>query len=229
VKRYGLMWLAVGLLLSGLILLLDRLAPAIDVIGLARDWWPLVIVAVGAVSALHLRTRLGVARGPVLFALLGLVILVALRNPLPAAWRPALLPLAMCAIGAVILITLLVRAPAGGPRPVERVFLLGQGRRIPWRVTEPTVLAIRALAGGSIVTVADGSTAKAGRLEVTAILSDVEVIVPDGWTVFIDSPRASTGRLHGVPTAPTATAADLQIHAFSLLGKVDVRTPQQVI
>ena len=190
VKRYGSAWLAVALLMAGLIWLLHRLAPVVAVDALVRDWWPVGMVAVGLAGAARPRTPLGVSRGPVIFAVAGAVILAILHNPVPQPWRPALLPLVLCGAGVAILVVRLARAPARELRPFERILLIGQGRRVTWPVRTPTVLAIHAIASGSIVTIPDSATAKAGRLEITALLSDVEVIVPDGWTVWGPSTSA---------------------------------------
>lgn len=46
-KRYGSEWLAMLLLVTGLIWLLNRLAPVFDPAGVVRDWWPLAMVVVG--------------------------------------------------------------------------------------------------------------------------------------------------------------------------------------
>jgi hypothetical protein len=84
----------------------------------------------------------------VLFALLGLVVLAVIHNPAPASWRPALPPLVVCGLGVAILIGRVVRASAPPPRPLERVLLVGVGRRIDWPVRAPSILDVRAVAGG---------------------------------------------------------------------------------
>jgi hypothetical protein len=223
VKRYGSVWLAVLLLVAGLIWLLNRLEPALDLLALTRSWWPLVMVAVGLAGAAHLRAPLGAAKGPVLFALLGLVVLAVIHNPVPANWRPALSPLVVCGLGAAILIGRVVWGSAPPPRPLERVLLIGVGRRIEWPVRAPSILDVRAVIGGSIITIPTGSTARAGRVEITALLSDVEVVVPTGWAVFVGDSRGHE-RLLGVPTAADAASADLQIQSLSLFGRVVVRS-----
>ncbi|GIM96850.1 hypothetical protein [Paractinoplanes toevensis] len=222
-KRYGSVWLAALLVVAGLFWLLNRLAPTLDLSALAWSWWPLVMVAVGLGGAAHLRAPLGTAKGPLLFALLGLAVLAVIHNPTPASWRPALPPLVVCALGMAILIGRAVRASAPTPRPLERVLLVGLGRRIDWPVRAPSILDVRALASGSIITIPAGSTARAGRIEITALLSDVEVVVPAGWAVFVDDSRGNE-RLLGVPAAADAASADLQIQSLSLFGKVLVRT-----
>jgi hypothetical protein len=222
VKRYGSLWLAVLLLVAGLAWLVNRLAPAIDLTGLARDWWPAAMVLVGLAGAVHLRAPLGAAKGPVIFALLGLALLAVIHNPAPVQWRPALPPLILCAVGMAVLVARAVSASVGPPRPLERVLLIGLGRRLDWPVNAPSILDIRALVGGSIVTIPHGSTANAGRLEVTALLSEVEVVVPAGWAVFVH-PGSGGERLLGVPAAPDAATADLELQTQSFLGRVVVR------
>jgi hypothetical protein len=221
VKRYGSVWLAVLLLAAGLIWLLNRLAPAVDLTGLARDWWPLAMVAVGVVGAWNLREPLGPAKGPAIFALLGIAILLVIHNPVPADWRPALPPLGLCALGVAILVGRAMNAIPSPPRTLERVLLIGLGRRLDWPVATPSILDVRALAGGSIITIPAGS-ARAGRMEITALLSDVEVVVPAGWAVFVE-PDGGARRAPGVPAAPDAATADLEIQSQRFLGQVVVR------
>jgi hypothetical protein len=223
VNRNRLRWAASGLALLGVVLLANQAWPSLAVGDHLAQWWPLVLVLVGLIGVLNLAVPIRLVRAPLLIAVAGAALVVVVRHPWPGGSWAGLLPLAAVGIGFTVLVGLAGQPGRPRRRHIDSALLIAQGRRIEWGNPEGGVFALRAVASGAILTVA-AVPAGSRRLEITAIASDVDVIVPPGWAVFVDSHRVFGSQRSSVREAASPDDADLRVFAFALLGSVNFRS-----
>ncbi|MER5504811.1 hypothetical protein ABT052_05705 [Streptomyces sp. NPDC002766] len=223
-------WIALTLFGAGLVLLMDRLAPSAHVLTLVRRWWPLALVLLGVGGAIRLLLATKhVLRGPLFIAFTGGLLLLVTLDPFPESVRPLLWPLVLLTAGTAMLVALAVRPPRTQGSLVTRLVSVAEGRRVVWPQGEFSLGIVTAVASGCVIDltaarlqeVLDESTLEVrgyeSRLDINAILSGVELLVPADWRyVHRQYPEDENDgeRLSSTPT--------LRIKSFSLLGGVKI-------
>jgi hypothetical protein len=219
-------WIAVALCVGGLAALIDQLAPSAQLFGLARDWWPMLLVLAGLGGAVRLllETR-NVLRGPVFLTLAGMVLLLVTLDPLPSAVRPLLVPALLILLGGAMLVRLAAAGQEVPERAVTRLVCIAEARRVAWPRGEFSLGTITTVASGCVIDLTRATPLdNVARLDITAALSGVDLRIPDGWRVTFDSHRVagrcpgSADDRPGVPGAPT-----LEVKALVIGAGIEVR------
>jgi hypothetical protein len=208
-----------ALVLLGVLFLLD----AFDVVvagEVIAGWWPLVVVAVGA---LRLTGRPPDVLGGGITVAIGLVLLAMTLDVIEVSVLALVWPLALIAVG--LYLVLAHRRPARPDPDVDEVsaVVLFSGRELA-----PTS---RAFTGGSLVAVFGGldvdlrgcTLAEGARLDVTVALGGCDIKVPPGWQVRMTGPAILGGadnRAEG--QVPGADAPTLDVRVLAILGGIEV-------
>ncbi|MER6417971.1 hypothetical protein [Streptomyces sp. NPDC001137] len=230
-------WIALALSAVGLTALVDRLAPSAHVLAVLREWWPLALVALGLGGALRLLLATkNVLRGPMTIALAGAVLLLVTRDPLPDSLRPYLWPLALLLLGTFMLAGMAATAPATEGLLVTRLVSVAEARRVVWPRGEFSLATVTAVASGCVIDLREARLHETrddelvwheARLDVTAVLSGVDVVVPAAWDVQVER-YSSRWRQRPVEDNPVPEKPTLHIKALSLFGGVEVRKAEKV-
>ena len=219
----GLVVVAVGVLY-----LLDA-ADALDAGSVIADWWPSLVVALGA---FQLADRAHGVAGPLVLMGLGGFLLMLTTGAIGEASWAYIWPALVVAGGLFILFR-----------------WVGAGRLPRTARDEDTIVATgilggprastssQAFQGGSLTAVLGGVTLdlrgalpvpEGARVNATAVLGGVDVLVPEGWRVTV----SGTPILGGVADRTTprddlpAGAPRLHVDAVAVLGGVDVKHPE---
>jgi hypothetical protein len=124
---------AVGLVVAGAALFLDRVQPSWQVFDVASRWWPVSLIILGVVGMVRLLWAYNPKRGPLLVALAGAFLLLITRDPLPSSVDKFVWPAVMALTGLLMLVHLAVVKPVGD-RLVTRLLSVGGTRRLRWPV-----------------------------------------------------------------------------------------------
>lgn len=229
-------WIALALSAAGLIALVNRLAPSAHIFAVMRDWWPLALVALGLGGALRLLLATkNVLRGPLAVALVGALLLLLTLDPLPDSVRPYLWPLALLLAGTFMLASLAATAPVAEGLLVTRLVSVAEARRVRWPRGEFSLATVTAVASGCVIDLCEARLQEnrvddvlwyEARLDVTAVLSGVDVLVPHGWEWNIER-YSSRWRQQPVSDPPIPKMPTLHIRALSLLGGIEVRRAEE--
>ncbi|MEU6375120.1 hypothetical protein [Streptomyces sp. NPDC046909] len=228
-------WIALALFGVGLTLLVDRLAPSARVLATVRHWWPLALVLLGVGGALRLLVATkNVLRGPMVVTVAGGLLLLVTLDPFSASVQPLLWPAALLAAGTAMLVALAVRASTADERLVTRLVSVAEGRRVVWPKGEFSLGTVTAVASGCVIDLSEARLQEIrdadtdellgyeARIDITAVLSGIDLMVPEGWRVRHEE-YPDTQRDDELPSkAPT-----LRIKTFSLLGGVRIRPEGQ--
>lgn len=220
-KRSGGVWFAVGVIVLGTVLLIARARPDIDVWQQIRQWWPAGLVLLGIAGLVSLLPATSAKRGPLVLIAFGAVLLVVTTGRLPVWLHAYIWPVLLIVVGVIILVR-----RAGGEhemsQPTARMWLVAQSRTLTWPTTGPSVLIMRAVASGCVVRI-DGARDRRVRLEITAVLTGVDVLVPKDWTVHLGPPGPG-GRVQNLAKeAESSDKANLQVIALSVFSGIEVR------
>ncbi|MFF4061136.1 hypothetical protein ACFYZ8_39295 [Streptomyces sp. NPDC001668] len=228
------LWIALALSAVGLTALVDRLAPSAHVLAVLGDWWPLSLVALGLGGGLRLvLATKNVLRGPLVVAFAGVLLLFLTRDPLPDSARPYLWPLALLLAGTFMLVGMAVTAPAADGLLVTRLVSVAEARSVVWPRGEFSLATVTAVASGCVIDLrearlhrtvdSNGNVGLEARLDVTAVLSGIDIVVPAGWELKVE--RYSARWRGPQPSAPDPPSTPtLHIKALSLLGGIEIRT-----
>ncbi|MEV4144088.1 hypothetical protein AB0J40_10495 [Amycolatopsis sp. NPDC049691] len=205
----------------GTILLIARARPDIDLWQQVRRWWPVGLILLGGAGLVSLLPAASAKRGPLVLIVLGAGSLVVTSGGFPEWLRGYIWPLSLIVLGVVVLVR-----RSGGEQPISqptaRMWLVAQSRTFPWPTTGPSVLIMRAVASGCVIRL-DGSENRQVRLEITAVLTGVDIWVPKGWTVH-SGPPGPGGRVRNLATeAGAPESANLQVIALSVLSGIEVK------
>lgn len=198
-RPVGLAVVGVGLLVAGVLLLLDQLGVA-DTTAVVADWWPVVVVGLGLGQLYERRWGSGAVTVVVGLVLLAWTSDVADVNPI------ALLgPVLLIVIGGAVLVAS-GRVVSGGEVGPVAVFGSGRLEGGPAEVADRTTYAVF---GDVDVTLTGDGTDDIGLSTIT-VFGDTKVHVPPGWridnrtvTLFGDS------KAPGVPGPETGPTIEL--------------------
>jgi 4-amino-4-deoxy-L-arabinose transferase-like glycosyltransferase len=214
---------AVALVLIGFVLLLQRAEPEFDLTGLFQRYWPAIFVLVGLVSLANLHTRTKAARVALLLVLAGGFLTLLTADLLPNQLRPYGLPVALVAAGTAVLIQQARRGERRPEKLVDRFFFIGHTRQVNRTLSTPSLLVLFALVGGCELYFED-SVGTPARVDITAGLSGIDIVVPKGWTVYVEPPAIGRQPVNHAPAADSPDEANLRVHALCLLSGVVIRS-----
>ncbi|MEU9382773.1 hypothetical protein AB0D38_18145 [Streptomyces sp. NPDC048279] len=231
-------WIALALFAVGLTALVDRLAPSAHVLAALRDWWPLALVVLGLGGALRLLLATkNVLRGPLVVAVVGALLLVLTRDPLPPSVRPYVWPLALLFAGTFMLAGMAATTTAARGLLVTRLVSVAEARRVVWPQGEFSLATVMAFASGCVIDLrkaqlhenvdANGRAWREARLEVTAVLSGVDILVPHGWEWTVER-YSSHWRQPPVGPPEIPERQTLHIKALALLGGIEIRRVAEI-
>jgi hypothetical protein len=200
----------------GALFLLDE-AGVVDAGRTLGAWWPLGFVVAGAVLLVVDRRA---TSGAVFLGVTGAILLSFTTGVLDGRAWSFIWPIVIIAAGAGTIVAG-GRVGSRGPDLRSMVVLHRRTLRPPPGFRSATVTAVL----GAVRLDLTGGEAAPGGVEVaaTAILSGIDVIVPDGWHVSISGVPIlgawdDTTRRDSPPGAP-----QLRVRAFPILGGVEVR------
>lgn len=213
--------LGLGLVALGILFLLDQ-AGTIDAGEIIGDWWPVVIIAIGAIQFLE-QPRSPV--GPLIVVGIGIVLLLAQLDVVgDDVWR-FVWPVALVIVGLVFLLRRPGRS-AASDRPEDVV-----GTTAFFSGTE-IVSSSQRFAGGSATAIFGGvelDLRKArldpdgATLAVTAVCGGVDVIVPRGWRVETSGTPILGGVDNKIEAPPDGDGPVLRIDLTVLLGGAEIK------
>ncbi|MEV6491005.1 hypothetical protein AB0M20_20685 [Actinoplanes sp. NPDC051633] len=220
------LWLGTGLVIFGGLWLWDRLRPSADVPGMVATWWPAGLFLFGLLGVLRLLLRKPAAWIPFLIMTVGYVLLLRTTGRLPDKVDLLFWPGLLTVVGVALLIWWWRQRPASPM--IGRLTSIAEARRIKWPAPEHerSLAHLVAIMSGCEVqlTPASGKTAEA-RLEITAIGSGVEVVIPTGWKVALHK-REILGRCRDLPDPDESTTSPvLTVKALAIGASVDLVRP----
>ncbi|WP_433380598.1 hypothetical protein ACQPZX_15600 [Actinoplanes sp. CA-142083] len=214
-------WAAALLSVAGAVLLVDRTVPAADLSAVVARWWPLALLALGAIGVLRLLPASGAMTGPLLLVMVGGVALLFTLRPLPGWAGPLVLPLLLLAGGiGLSLVGRRERAAQPDDPTVRREVLVASGNPLEWDPGQQPLLLMRSLVGGCLLTVRKGPVK--GMVDIRAALSGIDVVVPRGSTVHLYARGPGLRRTVTADEAPP-DVADLRIVVLSAFSTLNVR------
>ncbi|WP_198152990.1 hypothetical protein [Pseudofrankia sp. DC12] len=201
-----------------------------------RQWWPLAIVVLGLAGLLRLVDARQSLRGPLVLVVAGVALLLITANPFQDTWSRAGLPLALLPVG-WFLVTPRAHAPASGDRANwPREVCVADSRYVVSGATGLVQATIYVAAGGLVLDLRQAVPVRrqsepwtrslpghGARLELTAVLGGVDIIVPATWSVVLDQ-RDWAGRCRNrVPEVQEERLTGrLEIAALVILGGVEI-------
>jgi predicted membrane protein len=213
--------LGLGLVALGAVLLLDRLGVlnSDEVIG---RWWPVVIIAFGALQFTERRRS---PLGPLIVISFGVLLLVTrLQIVSEDVWR-YLWPIALIVVGLLLVLRRGVSGAQGGnPDDTVNTTAIFSGNSV--------ISTSQQLRGGSVTAAFGGVTLdlRQARLDpsgatvtVLAVCGGAEVLVPRGWRVVTTGTPMFGGMANKTETPPEADAPSLRVDATVLFGGVEVK------
>ncbi|MFG1993781.1 hypothetical protein ACGFJ7_27775 [Actinoplanes sp. NPDC048988] len=184
------LWIGAGLATLGLLLLAERAFPSANVLQQTSKWWPLALVALGLAGLIRLAGTRPALLIPLVTTVLGVVLVFRTTGVIPATVDKYVWP-AVAAIAGVGILVYAIKNPQRVETlpAVRRIISVASPRRIAWPRHENALTHLIAVGSGCVVELPAPDGFKGARLEITAFGSAVDVLVPDGWRVDVDSQR----------------------------------------
>lgn len=211
----GLLLVALGgLFLAGEAGVLD----AGEVIG---DWWPVIIIVVGAGQLLERRHA---PVGPLIVISVGLVLLATQLDVLgDNVWR-LVWPLILIAIGLSLVLRRSGDSVAGTPDELIRIAVAFSGSEVRSTAQNFKGGSITAVSGGAHLDLRQARLDPAGAsLSVFALFGEADVIVPRGWRLEAKGLPLFGGFDNKADAPAEAGAPTLRIDATAIFGGVEVK------
>jgi predicted membrane protein len=221
--RPGRILLGVALIALGVVFLLDR-ADVLDAGETIGDWWPAAIIAVGDVQLFDRPRSL---LGPGIVIGIGVILLLFTTDVVTGSVFALLWPALLIAVGLGILFRhgrgSAVTTEEGTTDDVVRATAVFGGHEVASRSTAFKGGSATAVFGGVTIDLRNAQLDPEGaRLDVTALLGGVEILVPKGWRVT----TSGTPILGGIDNKTAGEAAEgpeLRIDALTILGGTDIK------
>lgn len=216
-----------GRLLVGLVLVAVGVGLALDAADqiefgrLVGTYWPLLLVVLGAVQLIDGGGR---RAGPFVLMLVGAALLAYNLGVVRREWVQYLGPALLILLGLIFL------APSG-PRKAAASQAKGRFRRIAFLGGFDERLhgtfeggEVTALFGGGTLDLREASLRPGGaRLEASATMGSVEIVVPPTWQVELDA-TPILGGVENKTSRPAASDAPvLRIRAVAVMGGVEIK------
>lgn len=189
-------------------------------------YWPLALVAVGAVQFVEARTP-GRRVAGVMWMLLGAVLL-ANRLGWVSIRLWALWPLLLVFVGARIFFRAVGRSdlqelsPTADPAVSMIAVLGGSQRRVVSSAFQRA--EVTAFMGGGKLDLRDATMAPGGAVvDVFAVMGGFEVLIPPTWSVDTDVTPIMGGCDDKTQPPASSSAPRLKIRGFAMMGGIDIR------
>lgn len=213
--------LGVGLVALGVVLLLGQL-DVIDAGEVIGSWWPLIIIAIGAMQLVE---RPQAPTGPLIVIAVGLLLLATRLDLLPDRVWQYVWPVGLILVG---LMFVLRRGP-GAAADSDPAEVISASAFFSGTAVVSTAAALRggsatAAFGGVKLDLRQAHLDPAGAtVSASALCGGVEVLVPRGWRVVTSGTPIFGGLDNKADAAPDANAPTLRIEATVLLGGIEVK------
>ncbi len=214
----GQVLLGVLVVAVGVALLLDRTGVVdLDPGALASTWWPLVVIALGVVSALVVPRAWF---GPAVVTAVGAILLLERLDVVePGVWS-ALWPLAVVAVGLGILLR---AGSAGGDADHVTSFAFWWGAEPRTRSQRFTGASLTAIMGGISLDLREADVVGTARIDVFVFWGGVDIRVPRTWRVRTSGLPLLGGWEDKTVPPPEPDAPLLDVRIVSLMGGAEVR------
>jgi hypothetical protein len=208
----------------GVALFVDRVDGVEGFLSILRTWWPLVLIAFGAINLVRFTPYPWGVLGPLLAIMAGAVLLlITLGRPeqddLPVIWP------------AVLVVAGFVVALAGADRPDRaalyqnelRQFIWLRGKRLESHARHFWRAEITVLFGSFELDLRKASLAPKAIINANAVFGAIDLIVPEEVAIRQRRPFLLDRFGLRAEVPPPAPAARLVISALALFGRVTVR------
>jgi hypothetical protein len=184
-------WALLGLVSAalGAALLIERNGGADEMVELATQWWPLLLIGLGLVNLVRLSNTRWAIMGPLLAIIAGALLLLLLLDVLRDDLYPRLWPLLPVIAG-----TMLVLAAAGHREPPLsdhndlRRFVWLRGERLESKARAFFHARISVLLGSFTLDLRQAALKRPTTIYVTAVFGTVEILVDTGTSVTMRRP-----------------------------------------
>ena len=217
----GRLLIGVVLVALGVLYLLDRLGVA-QAGTLIASFWPLVIIAAGLFQvAVTRRLSLGAA----VVLVVGLVLLAASLNLLPANTWQLLWPLALIAVGVLFLAGIFSRGRhQTDERDEPQAFAVFGGQNLASGSQQFKGASLTALFGGVTLDLRPAKLAPEGaEVDVMAAFGGAQIIVPEGWPVEFNGVPVFGGFTDKTAHTAGETGPRLRIRGTAIFGGVEAK------
>lgn len=217
----GRLVMGITLMAVGVLFLLGALGVVDGPGAILRAWWPLVFVLLGAALAFEQRR---VRYGPLLFVVLGLVLLAATTDVVPLDAR-AVWPLALIVAGGWLLLR--PRDGAGRVRvdgsTIEVTSVFGD-RTVHGDAVPLERASLNSVFGDLDVNLSASQATDDMAVDIAVLFGDVDLAVPASWRIAL-SPTSVVGDVKHLPPpqAATADAPLVRVRGFTVFGDITVR------
>ena len=208
----------------GVLVLLDA-AGQVDAGKAISNWWPVVVIAIGALQLVEGRRS---KSGPLILIAIGTVLLLFATDAVGDNGRDYVWAIVLILAGLLILSHWRGKPVPIGSEASEVVRATGVfgGPKVASSSQRFRGASLTAVFGGVTLDLRSARPAPGGAaVNATAVLGGIEVIVPEGWQVEVSGTPILGGiedkTDHSHPVPPDAPR--LEVDALSVLGGVEVK------
>ena len=220
----GRMLLGGVVITLGVLVLLDA-AGQLDAGRAIDHWWPVVLIAIGALQLVEGRRS---TTGPLILITIGVVLLLFATDAVTSDGRDYVWAIVLILVGLLILSHWRGRPVPIGTEATEVVRATGilGGPKVASSSQSFRGASLTAIFGGVTLDLRNARPAPGGAaVNATAVFGGIEVLVPEGWQVELSGTPILGGiedkTDHSHPSAPDAPR--LEVDALSVLGGVEVK------
>lgn len=208
----------------GVLVLLDAAGKA-DAGQVISNWWPVVVIAAGAMQLVERRRS---ATGPLILIAIGVVLLLFATDTVGDNDRGYVWAIVLILVGLLILSHWRGKPVPLGTDTSEMVRATGVfgGPKVASSSQSFRGASLTAIFGGVTLDLRTARPAPGGAaVNATAVFGGIEVLVPEGWQVEVSGTPILGGiedkTDHSHPAPPDAPL--LEVDALSVLGGVEVK------
>lgn len=209
------LWIGLVLLMLGVFGILDATG-TLDSSETIDRWWPVAIIGLGVIGMVVDRR---ISLGPGIVVVIGILLLADQQE-----WTDEDLfgPVLLIAIGLVVLSGFWRRRVEGEHR--EETLVMFGGTKVNDRSEHFTHANVSAVFGGATLDLREAHIDQEGTVDALALFGGVDVVVPKGWRVSVDSTPILGGCTDKTEDGELAAdAPTLNVHATAIFGGVDVK------
>jgi predicted membrane protein len=220
--RPGRVLFGLALIALGVVFLLDR-ADVLDAGQTIADWWPVAIIAVGAVQLFDRPRSL---LGPGIVIGVGVILLLFTTDVVTGSVFALLWPALLIGIGLAILFRH-GRGPAttveGSAEDVARATAVFGSNEVVSRSSAFRGGSATAIFGGVVIDLRNATLHPDGAtIDVTSIMGGVEIVIPRGWRVTT-SGTPILGGIEDTTEGGEGTGPEVRVDALTILGGTEIK------
>jgi predicted membrane protein len=218
----GRVLFGLALIALGLVFLLDR-AGVLDAGRTIADWWPVAVIALGAVQLFDRPRSL---LGPGIVIGVGMILLLFTTDVVTGSVFALLWPALLIAIGLAILFRH-GRGPdttvEGSTEDVSRATAVFGSNEVVSRSSAFRGGSATAIFGGVVLDLRNaGLHPEGATIDVTSIMGGVEIVIPRGWRVRT-SGTPILGGIEDTTERAEGTGSELRVDALTILGGTEIK------